>query len=407
MAFDMDQWLEPVPLALVQAITGRTNSLLNQDMQEVREDLEAIIKDSKVLIIGAAGSIGSTFVKLLTMHEPAALALVDLNENGMADLVRDLRSGQVTPPADFRTSVVAFGSVAFQRFLEHTGPYDAVFNFSALKHVRTERDSFGLMRMIETNALAVDDLLRSGLLKNSSRFFSVSTDKAVNPSNLMGATKRWMERSMSAANEGVTTTSARFANVAFSAGSLPQAFIRRIEMQEPLAGPSDVSRYFISHQEAAQLCLLSGFLGKQNEVFVPNLGLNDAVSMMDVARRTLSVYGMEANFLDSEQEARVRVAPKTGAKTWPCFFGPSDTSGEKTLEELSYETENPSNGQFSCIVVSTQKSADEGILAAARERLNEIKAEKMWRKADLVEVIRLVVPELKHIETGRSLDQKM
>ncbi len=404
---DADDWLEPVDPRLVAAITGRMRSLLAADVAHHERELGERLGGSQVLVIGASGSIGSAFVKLLARFRPAGLCLVDINENALADLVRDLRSSRHPVPERFFTTVAAFGSAGFSRFLEARGPFEAVFNFSALKHVRTERDPFGLMRMIETNALAVEDLVRGGLPAGT-RFFSVSTDKAVRPTNLMGATKRWMERVV-AAGEGTVGTTARFANVAFSAGSLPRAFLRRIELGEPLAGPSDVTRYFISHLEAAQLCLLGGLLGAAGEVFVPRLDpARDAVSFPEVARRVLRRFGMEPEWHDHEASAKESPALRSPRPArWPCVFTSSDTSGEKPLEELLYDHEPVDRARFRAIDVARQEPPDRTALAAARRMVQEVAGASVWEKARLVEAIATAAPEMQYRDLGRSLDEKM
>ncbi|MCU0934542.1 MAG: polysaccharide biosynthesis protein [Gammaproteobacteria bacterium] len=404
---DADDWIEPVDRRLVAAVTGRTKSLLAEDVAHYERDLRERLRDSQVLVIGASGSIGSAFVKLLVRFRPGGLYLVDINENALADLVRDLRSSWHPVPERFATTVAAFGSPAFSRFLEARGPFDSVFNFSALKHVRTERDPFGLMRMIETNVLAVEDLVRGGLPAGS-RLFSVSTDKAVRPTNLMGATKRWMERVV-ASGEGTVGTTARFANVAFSAGSLPRAFLRRIDLGEPLAGPSDVTRYFISHLEAAQLCLLGGLLGASGEVFVPRLDpARDAVSFPEVARRVLQFHGLEPEWHDDEASAKASPAlqSRRGGR-WPCVFTSSDTSGEKPLEELLYEQEPVDRQRLLAVDVARQQAPDRQTLASARRIVQEVADTRVWDKSRLIEAIATAVPELQYRDLGRSLDEKM
>jgi len=405
---DLSTWIEPVPVDDVAVVTGRGVSLFGNDLARRAVDLGGEVSSRRVLVIGAAGSIGSAFTKLLVGLTPRGLALVDISENGLADLVRDLRSSSAVVPEDFRTTVVAFGSPGFLRFLAATGPYDAVFNFSALKHVRTERDAFGLMRMIETNALSVDGLFASRLLAPGSRFFSVSTDKAVNPTNLMGGTKRWMERIIAGAPDGIVGTSARFANVAFSAGSLPQAFLRRLAAGQPLAGPSDVSRYFISHLEAAQLCLVGGFLGEHRDVHVPRLDARNAVSMMEVARRVLEARGYRAMFVETEEEARRLMAEGASDRGfWPSVFTPSDTSGEKELEELTYAAESVDAERYEAISVARQTAPDATRLESAKRIATETAAGPIWEKSELTRAVRTAVPELRHRDLGRSLDEKM
>src|SRR5215510_209476 len=285
--------IEPVPPGLVSQITGRKRSLFHADMEKNRRALAQACSCARVLVIGAAGSIGSAVVKLLALLEPAALVLVDMNENSLADLVRALRAGTYRLPQDFATSVAMFGTPGFERFLRAAGPFQVMFNFAALKHVRSERDPFSLMRMIETNVFAVEDLGRSAASRGA-RLFSVSSDKAVFPSSLMGATKRWMERVL-AESSNAACASARFANVAFSNGSLLHAILERLEQRQPVAAPDNIRRYFISHTEAAELCLLAGFLGRSAEIFVPRLDpMRDSLLLDEAVRRVLAFRGLEA-----------------------------------------------------------------------------------------------------------------
>jgi FlaA1/EpsC-like NDP-sugar epimerase len=382
--------------------------MFQEDVEANTAALRKSVAADRILVVGASGSIGSAFVKLLAAYSPRALALADINENSLADLVRDLRSAGIALPRDFRSTVAPFGSPAFARFTAEAGPFQAAFNFSALKHVRTERDAFGLMRMIETNALALEDFAHARGVSEGGRLFSVSTDKAVRPTNLMGATKRWMEKIL-AGTPGVTATSARFANVAFSAGSLPHAFLRRLELRQPLAAPSDVRRYFISHLEAAQLCLLAGYLGRHGEVFVPRLDPErDALAMTEVARRVLALHGLEPELCADESAAKASaLLAQPDAKRWPCVFSPADTAGEKDLEELAYPDEPLDTQRFRAVAVARQAQPDARALAQARRTVLEIAAGATWPKERLIEAIRTAAPELHHRDAARSLDEKM
>ncbi len=401
-------WIEPVPSEFVSAITGRSQSMFREDIDAHAMELRDRVKRERILVIGASGSIGSSFVKLLVTYSPRALALADINENTLADLVRDLRSAGISLPDDFRSTVAAMGSPAFTRFLKDAGVFQTALNFSALKHVRTERDAFSLMRMIETNVLAFEDLIRDEPISTGGRLFSVSTDKAVRPTNLMGGSKRWMEKILAAAKE-IVGTSARFANVAFSAGSLPHSFLRRLQLRQPLAGPSDVRRYFISHLEAAQLCLLATFLGRHREIFVPRLDpMRDAIFMPEVARRVLALHRLEPELFPDELSAKKSpLLSKLGGHRWPCVFTPADTAGEKELEELTYPEEDVDTNRFHAIAVARQMPPDLSALADARRMVLSVAADDRWEKKRLVEAIRLAVPELSHRDIVRSLDEKM
>jgi FlaA1/EpsC-like NDP-sugar epimerase len=399
--------IEPVPLGLLSQITGRNRSLFHADMERNRRALEQTCSCARVLVIGAAGSIGSAVVKLLALLQPAALTLVDMNENTLADLVRALRAGPYRLPQDFATSVAMFGTPGFERFLSETGPFQVMFNFAALKHVRSERDPFSLMRMIETNVFAVEDLRRSAATRGA-RLFSVSSDKAVFPSSLMGATKRWMERVLAEPSNAICA-SARFANVAFSNGSLLHAILERLEQRQPVGAPDNIRRYFISHTEAAELCLLAGFLGQNAEIFVPRLDpTRDSLLLDEAARRVLAFRGLET--VPCASEAAAKSSPllvQTAPRGWPCVFSPSDTSGEKDHEELLYADEAIDASRFDAINVVRSAPSPCERLAEARQAIEAIASQDRWPKASIVHAIRHAVPELRHLELNRSLDNKL
>ena len=399
---------EPVPEELVAHVTGRTRSLFLDDLEAHWDQLSAIVQSSRFLVIGAAGSIGSAFVKQLLLFRPKSLVLVDISENALADLVRDLRSSDWPIPERFATSVVALGDPGFIRF-GHRHEADVILDFAALKHVRSERDPFSLMRMIMTNALAVEDLYQLSMGRNGVRLFSVSSDKAVAPTNLMGATKRWMERILAAHPDGVITTSARFANVIFSNGSLPHAFLDRLAKRQPLAAPNDVRRYFISHAEAGQLCLMAALLGNTREVFLPRLDpRRNAIRMDEVARRVLEFHGLTVEHCSSEEAAkRSPLLSQEKPRAWPCWFAPSDTSGEKECEEFEYPDEPLDQSRFGSINVALQTEPDQNALSRARTQLLAIAREEEWPKEAIAEAIRIAVPELVHVERNRSLDEKL
>jgi FlaA1/EpsC-like NDP-sugar epimerase len=312
-------------------------------------------------------------------------------------------------PDHFATSVVGFMDAGFVRLVRGSGPFDVVLNFAALKHVRTERDAFGLMRMIETNALALERAYALLGGRPGVRLFSVSSDKAVAPTSLMGATKRWMERVLANHPDGVIATSARFANVAFSNGSLLQSFLYRLSRRQPLAAPNDVRRYFISHVEAAQLCLMAGLLGGTREIFVPRLDPGrHAIRMDEAAERVLEFHGMKAEPCASEEMAKNHpLLSQSAPKTWPCWFAPSDTSGEKGCEEFLYADERLDESRFTSITVALQQPPDGDALERAREQISAVKERADWSKEALMQAIAIAVPELAHIERTRSLDEKL
>ena len=399
--------IEPVPFDLVSQITGRTHSLFTADIKRYQRELEQVCASSRILVIGASGSIGAAVVKLLVSLKPAALALIDLNENSLADLVRVLRAGQCALPDDFTTSVVALGTPGFGRLLSAAAPFQIIFNLAALKHVRSERDVHSLMRMIETNVFAVEDLVQS-VAGWGARLFSVSSDKAVFPVSLMGATKRWMEQTLAEPSD-TTCTSARFANVAFSNGSLLHAILERLSQRQPIAAPDNIRRYFISHTEAAELCLLAGLTGKSGEIFVPRLDPErDSLGLDEAARKILAFKGLEVALCASEAEAKSsRLLTEEIPREWPCYFSPANTTGEKDHEELLYSHEAADNSRFEAVTVVRLKPQPPGHLAEARRAIASIAAQKQWSKSHIVDAIRQAVPELQHIELNRSLDSRL
>lgn len=398
-----------IPEELVALITGRRTTLFAEDLEVHGQLLRECVRESRILVIGAAGSVGSAFVRQVVPFGPKGLVLVDIDENNLADLVRDLRSGNWSLPTDFSTSVVAMNGAGFDRFIDAYGPFEIVLNFAALKHVRSERDPFSLMRMIEANVFAVEDLLRMGSSRLAPRFFAVSSDKAVMPTSLMGATKTWMERVLSSGPADIVCTTARFANVAFSAGSLSKAFLDRLAQRQPLAAPQNISRFFISEAEAGQLCLLAAFLGEAGEVFVPRLDAEHcAIRFDEIARRVLAYYNLDCAEFESEAEAKASLSNCDATpRAWPCYFSPADTTGEKPVEEFLGPDEEPILNRFRAIGVVPPRAVDVASLAEARQAVEAIARSRSWHKEALVDAIRMAVPELGHDERNQSLDDKM
>lgn len=391
---------------LLSRMLRRSSSLFAADVAANHDLLEAAIAGRRVLVVGAAGSIGHAFVRELTAFRPAAVHLVDLNENTLVEVVRDLRSTPgVALPENFLTVSVDFGSRAFAHFVNDAGGHDVFVNFSAMKHVRSERDVYSLMRMIEVNVEALDAYLTSAAAATLERAFSVSTDKSVRPVNLMGATKNLMERVLFAHGNRLCASSARFANVAFSAGSLLEGFERRLEKGQPIAAPNDVRRYFISHQEAGQLCLLGCFLAESRQVAFPKLSPDkDLVDFATLARLFLAHHGYQPQEFASEAAARGE-AHKPGY--WPCLFAPSDTTGEKAFEEFFRTTDLLDTSRFQTVGLVRDPAPIRTSLDAFLAAMATIRASESWNKADVVAALRVAVPELQHSELARSLDQKM
>jgi len=301
---------------LLSRILKRSGSMFAEDLERHHSQIAAGIGGARIMVIGAAGSIGSAFVRQLAPFRPAALHLVDISENNLVEVVRDLRSALISLPEDFKTFAVAMGSLEFDRLLDaesasDRGAYDYVINFSALKHVRSEKDPFSLMRMVHTNVVAVKALLDRLVGTSTRKHFSVSSDKAANPANIMGATKIFMERVLLNYADRIPFSTARFANVAFSDGSLLHGFLQRLAKGQPFAAPYDVRRYFISHEEAGQLCLLSCFLGENRDIYFPKLDEgSDLLTFAEIAVMVLEAHGFEPDLCASEEEAKEKAARK-------------------------------------------------------------------------------------------------
>ncbi len=395
---------------LLTKILGRKESLLANDMASQEKEIADTLSSSRILVIGAAGSIGSAFVKVLSRFRLRCLHLVDLSENCLVEVVRDLRSSGIALPDNFQTFAIDFSQTEFKAMLRQEQSYDFVLNFSALKHVRSERDPFTLMRLLQINVLANDALANHLCGSGTRTVFSVSSDKSVRPGNLMGASKALMERVFLSYADQLPFTSARFANVAFSAGSLLASFERRLAKFQPLSAPTDVRRYFISHQEAGELCFLGCFLGSNREIFYPQFEpANDMLSFAEIAHMMLESKGLKPRACSCEAEALTLARSlDSNSKVWPCFFSSSDTSGEKPYEEFVDPGEETDESRFEKVGVVT-KPLYHGDQSVA-DSLTAIRAaydKGVWSKTELANAIRIAVPELDHVESDKNLDQKM
>ncbi len=394
----------------LEKMLGRMESIFQPDLEAHHRDLKEAIGGSRILVIGGAGSIGSAFIRAVVPFSPNTLDSVDPSENNLAELVRDLRSSTARLPEVFRTFSIGFGSEEFAALLRAEERYDYVVNFAALKHVRSERDPFSLMRLFKVNVLSNKLLLQRLLPSPVHKVFSVSSDKAVNPTNLMGASKAFMERVFLSYSDRIPFSSARFANVAMSDGSLIYGFEKRLEKGQPIAAPCDIRRYFISPQEAGELCLLACFLGGNREIFFPKLDADiDLRNLAEVAELFLETRGYTATHCASEDEARTLAAKSTLADGgWPCFFAPSDTSGEKPIEEFYSGEETVTLNRFEEIgVVEKEPFCESESLEKAFLAIEELTQSSTWQKEAFVRAFRLAVPELEHVERHRSLDEKM
>lgn len=389
--------------------TGREQSLFALDIEKNREALLERLQGSRVAVIGAAGAIGSSVVKNILQFNPRSLVLFDLNENELVEIVRDLRSSrEFDVPDEFAELPIGLGTTEFYRYFQDAEPFDYILNLSAMKHVRSEKNVYCLMRMVDTNVLFLDDFLER-LPQPPRNFFSVSSDKAVNPGNLMGATKMVMEKVLLMRSDRQSSSTARFANVAFSNGSLPAGFLMRIQKQQPLAGPEDVKRYFISHEEAGQLCILGCVLGENANVFFPKLDRLEEKTFLEVAVKTLNELGYEPYRCSSEEEARARMSELVAKQQWPCYFTTSDTTGEKPFEEFYGSEDRLDLARYEGIGVIQQmpNSVDRTVVEAFLEFAREAKLRPSIRKEDYVTELQKVIPTLYHVEKGKILDEKM
>jgi FlaA1/EpsC-like NDP-sugar epimerase len=390
--------------------TGRKTSLFEQDVHEHTAELDEQVHGSRIAVIGAAGSIGSSVVRSLLRHKPGALVLIDLSENNLVELVRDLRSADdLVVPDDFATLPIGLGSTEHARYFRESKPFDYILNLAAIKHVRSEKDVYCLIRMLDTNVLFPHEFLRD-LGRPCRKFFSVSSDKATNPANLMGASKMVMEKILLLNSPRQPFSTARFANVAFSDGSLPHGFLMRIQKQQPIPAPDDVKRYFMSHEEAGQICVMACMLGDNRDVFFPNLERELCEkTFAQIARDLLQELGHEPVACSTEAEARGRAAELIAERKWPCYFFTSDTSGEKPFEEFHASREKVDLARFGQvgIIKQSQQDVDEPAVHEFLRFAAAARTDPTVTKADYVRELRRVVPDLAHIETGKNLDQKM
>jgi FlaA1/EpsC-like NDP-sugar epimerase len=383
--------------------------LLAADLVAHEEELEEAVRAGRFLVIGGAGSIGQAVVKELFARGPRSLHVVDLSENNLVELVRDIRSSFGYMEGDFRTFAVDAGSPIFESLFQSMGPYDYVLNLSALKHVRSEKDPFTLMRMIQVNILNVDECLRMASAAGVRKYFAISSDKAANPANMMGASKRVMEMLLVASGDELPISTARFANVAFSDGSLLHGFSQRLTKRQPLSAPTDVRRYFVSAKESGELCLLSCILGRNREIFFPKLSSElNLVTFSSIAERFLRWQGLEPYVCGTEDEARARVDELSSAGKWPCYFFASDTTGEKDFEEFWVEGEQIDWDRFAAVgVVENSASCDPGRLQDFLRDVRSLIQRGRWSRAEILELLRSVLPQFEHRETGKYLDDKM
>jgi FlaA1/EpsC-like NDP-sugar epimerase len=390
-------------------LIGRSEALFGEDLAAFSETLSSRVRDGRFLVIGGAGSIGQAVVKEIFRRHPRVLHVVDISENNLVELVRDVRSSLGYIEGDFQALALDAGSVEFEAFLKGQKGYDYVLNLSALKHVRSEKDPFTLMRMINTNILNTESSLQQALRLGVKKYFCVSTDKAANPVNMMGASKRIMEMFLMRRSLSIPISTARFANVAFSDGSLLHGFNQRIQKRQPLSAPQDIKRYFVTPQESGELCLMSCLLGENRDIFFPKLSEHlHLITFAEIAVKYLAQLGFEAHPCATEDEARTRVEELARQKKWPCYFFDSDTTGEKDFEEFFTEKETLDMERFASVgVIKNEPLYDEQLLSDFERDIEKLKTRGSWSKEEIVTMFNRMIPDFGHKETGKYLDGRM
>jgi FlaA1/EpsC-like NDP-sugar epimerase len=390
-------------------LLGRKSPLFEADMARQEKELSRLVTASRFLVIGGAGSIGQAVTREIFKRSPKALHVVDISENNMVELVRDIRSTLGYIEGDFRTFAIDCGGREFAALMRAGAGYDYVLNLSALKHVRSEKDPFTLMRLVEVNVLNTIQSISQAAERGARKYFCVSTDKAANPVNMMGASKRIMEMFLMRASTALPISTARFANVAFSDGSLLHGFNQRFAKRQPISAPNDVRRYFVTPQESGELCLMSCLLGDNRDIFFPKLNQSlDLTRFSDIACRYLTQLGFEPHACDSEKEARDRSAELIGQKKWPCYFFASDTTGEKDIEEFYTSAETLDMNRFKSIgVIKNKPEFEAAKLEHFTRTIEAIRARPVWDKPEIVDLFNSMIPDFAHIETGKYLDGRM
>ena len=390
-------------------LIGRTAPLFEEDISNRSKELKELVSNSRFLVIGGAGSIGQAVTREIFKRNPLALHVVDISENNMVELVRDIRSTLGYIDGDFRTFALDCGSNEYRALMNASEGYDYVLNLSALKHVRSEKDPFTLMRLIEVNILNTIKTVQMAKAQGAKKYFCVSTDKAANPVNMMGASKRIMEMFLMRESESMEISTARFANVAFSDGSLLHGFNQRFAKRQPISAPNDVRRYFVTPQESGELCLMSCLLGDNRDIFFPKLSEQlHLTTFSDIAERYIKNFGYEPYQCSTEQEARDRSDELIASKRWPCYFFKSDTSGEKDFEEFYTDNEILDMDRFQNLgVIKNEANFSSTILDNFLEVIYELRAQTVWEKAPIVDLFNQMIPDFDHKETGKYLDGRM
>lgn len=391
------------------SLIGRSQALFTEDLASNSKKLSEEVSISRFLVLGGAGSIGQAVVKEIFKRNPLKLHVVDISENNMVELVRDIRSSYGYIDGDFQTFALDIGSTEYDAFFKADGQYDYVLNLSALKHVRSEKDPYTLMRMVEVNVFNTDKTLQQCIDAGVKKYFCVSTDKAANPVNMMGASKRIMEMFVMRKSQHINVSMARFANVAFSDGSLLHGFNQRLEKRQPIVAPNDIKRYFVTPQESGELCLMSCIFGENRDIFFPKLSEHlHLITFADIAVKYLQQKGYEPVLCASEDETRELAKTLPDEGKWPCLFTSSDTTGEKDFEEFFTSAETLDMQRFENLgVIKNQLEFDPQLLATFETTIDAMKKNLAWDKDSLVKLFFKMLPDFGHKETGKYLDGKM
>ena len=391
-------------------ITNRPQSMFLQDIEANKETLKAEIEGKSVLVIGGAGTIGSSYIRAVLPFRPSKLVVVDISENGLTELTRDLRSTyNMYVPQDYRTYPLNFADPVFEKIFRNEGGFDIVANFSAHKHVRSEKDQYSVEALIENNVLKARKLMDLLVEMPPKHFFCVSTDKAANPVNIMGCSKKVMEEMIMSYSKYFKITTARFANVAFSNGLLLAGFIERMMKNQPLSSPNDVKRYFVSPDESGQICMLACMLGNTGEIFFPKLGEEQMMTFSAICDDFLKSLGYKIKYCSSEEEARKFAAEMPeDSDTYPVYYFSSDTTGEKGYEEFYIEGEQLNMERFSSLgVIENYPCRDQNEILSFFEKMETLFKRNDFKKEEVVTLLKEFIPNFEHEEKGKNLDQKM
>lgn len=393
----------------ILSLIGRTRELFFDDIALHEKELSEIVSASSFLVIGGAGSIGQAVTKEIFKRNPRKLHVVDISENNLVELVRDIRSSLGYIDGDFRTFALDICSDIYDAFIKAAGKYDYVLNLSALKHVRSEKDPYTLMRMIDVNVFNTDKTIQQSIEKGTKKYFCVSTDKAANPVNMMGASKRIMEMFLMRRSLEINISTARFANVAFSDGSLLHGFNQRIQKRQPIVAPNDIKRYFVIPKESGELCLMSTIFGENRDVFFPKLSENlHLITFAEIAEKYLEQLGYEPVLVNDEDEARSKVEQWANQKKWPCLFTASDTTGEKDFEEFFTASEKLDMERFENLgIIKNDQEDHNQKVEMFEKKIAEIRKRGFWEKEEIVDLFNDMIPNFNHKETGKYLDSKM